>query len=160
MEVGGYESSEIGGVGTKSGLAVGGSHGGLPERSVKLWVGKDISLEKGSGEVSKCQIIKALRVIFVSTISEDKLKFLKDLKQGKVVVGTYAFYSIFGCCMKNGLKGNKAGSRGCHAGKVRDDGSWIKVVGWRERVIHGIKGYLRCGYLISENDWNITCQTL
>ena len=29
-----------------------------------------------------------------------------------------------------------------------------------ERVIHGIKGYLRCGYLISENDWNITCQTL
>lgn len=50
--------------------------------------------------------------------------------------------------------------RGCHAAKVRDDGSWIKAVGWREKVILGIKGYLRCGYLISENDWNITCQTL
>lgn len=111
MEAGGYESLEIVGVGTKSGLAVGESHGGLPERSMKLWVGKDISLEKGSGEVSKCQIMKALRVTFVSTISEDQLKFLRDLKQGKVVVGTYAFDSIFGCCMKNGLKGNKAGSR-------------------------------------------------
>lgn len=68
------------GRGTKSGLAVGKSHGGLPERSMKLWVGRDISLEKGSGEVSKCQIMKALRVTFVSTISENKQKFLKDLK--------------------------------------------------------------------------------
>ena len=111
MEAGGYESSEMGVGGTKSGLAVGESHERLPERSMKLWVGRDISLEKGSGEVSKCHIMKALRVIFVSTISEDKWKFLKDLKQEKDVVGTYAFYSAFGCCMKNGLKGNKAGSR-------------------------------------------------
>lgn len=67
------------GQGTKSGLAVGKC--GTPERSMKLWVGRDLqSLEKGSGEVSKCQIMKALRVTFVSTISENKQKFLKNLK--------------------------------------------------------------------------------
>lgn len=49
-----------------------------------------MEMEKGSGEVNRGQIRKALRVTFVSTLSKDKGELLVGLKQGKGV-GTHAF---------------------------------------------------------------------